>query len=104
MFNPDVTARRMGAHTYEIEELDLSAHGWPGLSFSGLLRIEPDPDAEGEWYVDAVTSAKGAFIYVAPHQRDLRGADIARAIVAAVQADEYWRDCITDASYEAGED
>jgi hypothetical protein len=42
------TKVRYGACIYEVEELDLTAGGFPGLMFRGTLHIEPDEDEE-DW-------------------------------------------------------
>ena len=90
-FDPDAKPRRLAACVYTVEDLDLSKHGMPGFSWAGDLYIEPDPTpAIHDWYVVDTT----------PHVP----AKAFECIRAAVMADKWYCDAITDASYEAGED
>jgi hypothetical protein len=92
--NPDDKPRRMGAHVYTVEALDLSAHGMPGFAFTGDLHIEPDdtPGVEGEWLIEDIRAPDGSSpITGYPY------------IAAAVLADARLCDFITEASYEHGE-
>lgn len=49
-FYATTTTQRYGACTYEMEDLDLTAGGFPGLIFWGTLDIEPDDDQE-DWFL-----------------------------------------------------
>ena len=103
MFNPDEPDKRMGEHEYEVEGLDLSEQGYPGLSFTGMLDIGVD-NSIPEWYV------RGAYApdMSDPQQnyREYKPQDgaIGAAIVEAVYQDERLSAFITDACYYHGED
>ena len=57
MFNPDTLDALCGACVYEVEQLDLSEFGLPGLSFTGELHVEPDPHTGCEdWYISEATT------------------------------------------------
>ena len=92
--NPDATTRRMAACTYEVDALDLTAHGMPGFSWSGFLHIVPDKiDWVEDWWIEDVCPATGS---LSTTQMD--------CIRAAVMADANLCDFISDACFAAGEE
>ena len=101
--NPDQPYKRMGAHVFEVEYVDLSAHGYPGMSFSGWIDIEVDNNAP-EWFiesahaVDPCSQHKRAHFY-APNDNAL-----GTAIKNAVLHDARLCELIEDACYYHGED
>jgi hypothetical protein len=93
-FNPDDKPRRMGAHVYSVEALDLSAHGMPGFAFTGDLHIEPDdtPGVE-DWHIEDITAPGGYPLPPEPYE----------AVRAAVMADKALCADILQACYYHGE-
>lgn len=76
--------RYANAHcTFEVQDLDLSDRGFPGLSFSGVLHIERDEyDC---WYIDQATAVNphnGKEVSYKPHHL----APFNRALYAAIEA------------------
>ncbi len=64
MFNPDIATPVCGSCVYEVEGLDLSEFGLPGLSFTGELHIEPDPyTGDEDWYISEATTTVGNRIH-----------------------------------------
>jgi hypothetical protein len=101
--NPDTPDRAMGAHVYEVEDLDLTAHGFPGLTFAGTLQIDPD-DTPGvtDWHIsEAYALQPDGRTYTVYDAK--RHPAIFTAICAAVLTDKRRCDRITEASYEHGE-
>jgi hypothetical protein len=92
--NPDTKSRAMGAVTYEVELVDLSAHGMPGFCWSGFLHVVPDKvDWVEDWWIEEVAPANGT---ITTKQAD--------CIKAAVLADTNLCDFISGACFAAGEE
>ena len=102
--NPDEPYKRMGAHVFEVEYVDLSEHGYPGLSFSGWIDVEVDNSDAPEWFIDGAHAVdphdprKGARHYL-PGDKAL-----GTAIKEAVLHDARLCELIEDACYYHGED
>jgi hypothetical protein len=99
-FNPDAREKTMGGHVYNVEGgVDLTAFGFPGLTFEGDVDIEIDADGAG-WYVESA------------HARDARGniyrygmrEPLGEAIAEAIYADTCHSQHILDACWYHGED
>ena len=99
-FNPDAREKTMGGHVYNVEGgVDLTAFGFPGLTFEGDVDIEIDADGAG-WYVESA------------HARDARGniyrygmrEPLGEAIAEALYADTFHSQHILDACWYHGED
>jgi hypothetical protein len=104
-FNPDEKTRAMGAHTYRVDELDLTAHGFPGLTFSGWLAIEIDMSCGADcadWYIEHAQGGDGdaTRYYLPGKDKDPIGA----AIADAVTNDPVLCQDITSDCYLHGED
>lgn len=93
---------KCGSCTYEVEQLDLTDFGFPGISFTGELGIEPDDTLENEdWYVyEAYATNPDGRSYTVFRYNSLHPfhRDLYQAIVKAVAADNNLRDYITDKS------
>ena len=96
-FNPDARAKRMGAHVYNVEDLDLTAWGFPGVTFAGSVGIDIDDD--DAWYVDAVHALDGQGKI---HEYETYQG-IGEAIAAALYADAHHSQLIEDACWYHGE-
>ena len=99
-FNPDAREKTMGGHVYNVEGgVDLTAFGFPGLTFEGDVDIEIDADGAG-WYVESA------------HARDTQGniyrygmrEPLGEAIAEAIYADAFHSQHILDACWYHGED
>jgi hypothetical protein len=89
----------MGAHVYNVEDLDLTAWGFPGVTFAGSVDIDIEGDDDDAWYVGAVHALDGQGKI---HEYELhRG--IGEAIVAALYADARHSQLIEDACWYHGE-
>lgn len=103
-YTSNVSTPKCGSCVYVIEHLDLTDFGFPGLSFSGDLAIEPDDTLNNEdWYIQEVYATNpGRINYITFRYNSLNPfhRDLYQAIVKAVAADEDLRDRITDASRE----
>lgn len=96
MFNPDTVTPVCGSCVYEVEGLDLSEFGLPGLSFTGELHIEPDAYTGNEdWYIAEATTTVGGRIH------SYNGNDpVFAAIVKAVNDNDFTRSDILYVSRE----
>lgn len=99
--NPDQPYKRMGAHVFEIEYVDLSEQGYPGLTFSGWIDIGVDNDVP-EWFIEAAhaTDPKNP---KQPCHYDMKEG-LGAAIKEAVLYDARLCELIEDACYYHGED
>ena len=102
--NPDEPYKRMGAHVFEVEYVDLSEHGYPGLSFSGWIDVEVDNSDAPTWFIGGAhatdpTDPKGGVERYAPNDNAL-----GTAIAMAVNDDARLCELIEDACYYHGED
>ena len=97
-YDPDAREKTMGAHVYNVEGgVDLTAQGFPGLTFEGDVDIEIDGE---DWYVESV------------HARDAHGntyryapdTPLGEAIAEAIYADTFHSQLILDACWYHGED
>lgn len=92
------------AYSYEVEALDLTAFGFPGLSFTGEIHIEPDHTLDNEdWYIESATAfyADGETTIIYRHRsEDVVNRTIFHAIRAAVLADQRLCGRIDDAARE----
>ena len=97
-YDPDAREKTMGAHVYNVEGgVDLTAFGFPGLTFEGDVDVEIDGH---DWYVESV------------HARDARGnihryavnQPLGEAIAEAIYADTFHSQLILDACWYHGED
>lgn len=103
-FNPDAKSPTYTAIDYEIEGLDLTADGFPGLSFSGTLWIEPDYTLNNEeWYIESASAfyadGKTSIVYNM-RSEDTVNRSIFCAVRAAVLADDDLCSRISDAALE----
>ena len=94
-----------GSCDFEIDDLDLTSVGFPGLSFTGSVSIEPDESVGGtEWYIDRIyaLNADGC-----SHTRYSVNSPIsfhrglAEAIEKAVVKDKDYFDLITEKSHRS---
>lgn len=104
MFNPDAKSPTYTSIDYEVEALDLTAFGFPGLSFTGTLSIEPDYTLDNEeWYIEAASAfyadGKTSIVY-SMRCEDTVNRAIFCAVRAAVLADRRLCDRIDDAAVE----
>jgi hypothetical protein len=59
------TSSECGACVVNVENLDLTPGGLPGISFTGTLEIEPDHYVNNEdWYIDRATAEAADGRYV----------------------------------------
>lgn len=94
------STKRMGAHVYRVDGgVDLTAWGYPGLTFEGDVDIDIEGDEHDGWYVGAVHAldAKGN-----THEYDLHQG-IGEAVVNAIYADKYHCQLIEDACWYHGD-
>ncbi len=99
-YNPDAPAKRMGAHVYHVEGgVDLTAWGFPGVTFEGDVDVDIEGDEQDMWYVSAVHAldAKGNTHHYDMHQ------GVGEAVVAALYADKFHSEMIEDACWYHGE-
>jgi hypothetical protein len=95
------------ACSYEVEALDLTAFGFPGMSFTGEVHIEPDYTLDDEeWYIESATAfyedGETSMIYRSRSENDVDRV-IFSAIRAAVLADRRLCDRIDDKAMEEDE-
>ena len=95
MFDPDAREKRMAAHTYEVEELDLAPAGFGGLTFNGYAYIEVEDDGS-DWYVGQIIG-QGEFY-------DMQPGGMGHTIAQAIYANDRMSGHITDRCYYHGED
>ena len=104
-FNPDEQTRAMGAHMFLVENLDLGAHGFPGMAYTGCLAIEIDYSCGADcadWYIEYAQGGDGAAArYYSP---DKTKDPIGAAIADAVTDDPVLCQDITSECYLHGED
>jgi len=96
-------SRECGSYVHEIENLDLSARGFPGFSFTGELGIEPDDSMENEdWYIEGAyaTNPDGKTYTKYDHKNQPA---LFKAICEAVVNDSRLFDIITETSREHAE-
>lgn len=97
-FNPDAREKTMGGHVYAVEGgVDLTAQGYPGLTFEGDVDIEIDGE---DWYVESVHALDA-------HGNTYRYAmdtPLGEAIAEAIYADTFHSQLILDACWYHGED
>lgn len=89
-----------GAYVHEVEDLDLSARGFPGFSFTGELAIEPDDTTNNEdWYIASVHAPNpdGKTYATYTHKSH---PDLFNAICEAVVNDSRLFDIITETARE----
>lgn len=93
----------LGPCLYEVECLDLSDFGFPGLSFSGHLHIEIDSSlGDDDWYLECATAAGPNGSHKLYALKDKKSAepsfehDMFSAIERAVLADKRLCDFIYD--------
>jgi hypothetical protein len=94
------STKRMGAHVYHVEDLDLSAWGFPGVTFEGDVDIDIEGDDDDAWYIGAVHALDGGGRV---HQYDTHQG-VGEAVVAALYADTRHSQLIEDACWYHGED
>lgn len=97
-FDPDRPEKRMGAHVYHVEGgVDLTAWGFPGLTFEGDVDIEID--VEGGWYVEAVHAldAKGYTHHYATNE------GVGYAVINALYLDTFHAELIENACWYHGD-
>lgn len=90
--------RRMGAHVFHVECVDLTAQGFPGLTFEGHVDVEVE-NASETWFISSAHAldAHGRTHRYAPNT------PLGEAIVEAIYADERLSELITDACWYHGE-
>ncbi len=95
------------AYSYEVEGIDLTAFGFPGMSFTGEIHVEPDYTLDNEeWFIESATAfyedGKTTIIY-RHRSEDAVNRAIFHAVRAAVLADRRLCDRIDDAAREKEE-
>lgn len=101
--NHTLKAFKCGPCIFEIEDLDLTASGFPGLSFAGDLSIEPDDSLDNEdWYIEAAhaTNSDGKTFTI---YNGRTHPALFSAICEAVITDRDLCDIITETAREHGE-
>lgn len=98
-YDPDTREKTMGAHVYNVEGgVDLTAQGYPGLTFEGDVDIEIDADGAG-WYVE---SAHAVDAQGSTYRYGMRE-PLGEAIAQALYADPYHSQHILNACWYHGE-
>jgi hypothetical protein len=65
------TSSECGACVVNVENIDLTPGGLPGISFTGTLEIEPDASVYNEdWYIHCATAlaANGTYVVYSPNK------------------------------------
>lgn len=97
-------ASKCAPYIQTVEELDLTPHGFPGMTFSGELSIEADDTNENEdWYIEAVhaTNADGkTYTTFSPRSKSAVYREIFFAVRKAVFSDGHLCDIILETSRE----
>jgi hypothetical protein len=91
------TSSECGACVVNIENLDLTPGGLPGISFTGTLEIEPDASVYNEdWYIYRATAlaVNGTYVVYSPN----KNSEIFQALCDAVSKNSVVRRTIDRAS------
>lgn len=94
----NIAPDELGPCVYPVEDLDLSAHGLPGIVFTGDLHIDIDNSSgDDEWYIEYASAELPDGSYkVYKYTSNLVDAAVFDAIVKAACADQHRCDCIRD--------